>query len=753
MASELSTLSGYYDRKTAHDMDYREYMGKQAMVKDIGTEIQRSTDQQMIMTAMTGIKISDRIDQSAERIEQSMVQMQTGIQTSIKAQTLAIVASQAALAYMFNQGFDKINNTLDMGFAGVSNQLGAMTASFSMGFARLEKAIDKMSKEICDRLDALHDIMNNPLLTQSRELFRRAVTNYNKGFFEEALADVQSAVEKNKTDYISWYLLGKVYLFGASEFSNVIDLEKAIEALITAAKYIKPDIAESEDARRMSAEMWFFIGLANYNRFNDLNHNKKEAEAKEMISGALEAFKQSWAYSENMHESLYNAARCKFILGNTAEAMQDLETVIAKDRGYSIKATDDNDFETITEDIYRLIERMKKAIYPKAKADFDSLKPKVADTVFIGGNFADMVKKLVEENVPETFSENMPYFDIRDGYEMFPVILEYLNMEYPCDRLVAELAVKDCPYSKFSIEKNEHPLKLEFFGKLFDNAIICWAWSDWERDSKIESLKERCRITDIGYPRLLTHHYDNILKPGKIEFMPPTEKLLQKVKSKPRDFGKMFDPDKEYSDKVDYLHWRYTHLPEKIVLNINSFEFCAKDYYPNPTEYNCSQWNFAVKWDKTKPASEQEFGIAYAKNENFFFPLCSIEVKETQEENRRLIFSPIVFFLNKETLLLFNIEKQNKGKRNEPIKVFQPGIMSKSVFEKAEQETKQKAEKEAKEKAEQAARQAEAARKAKAEQEAKEQQRQWIRQGLCQYCGGKLGGVFTKKCKECGRVN
>jgi hypothetical protein len=45
----------------------------------------------------------------------------------------------------------------------------------------------------------------------------------------------------------------------------------------------------------------------------------------------------------------------------------------------------------------------------------------------------------------------------------------------------------------------------------------------------------------------------------------------------------------------------------------------------------------------------------------------------------------------------------------------------------------------------------------KAEQEAREaerrrqQQQQWQEQGLCKYCGGKLGGLFTKKCKDCGK--
>jgi hypothetical protein len=28
----------------------------------------------------------------------------------------------------------------------------------------------------------------------------------------------------------------------------------------------------------------------------------------------------------------------------------------------------------------------------------------------------------------------------------------------------------------------------------------------------------------------------------------------------------------------------------------------------------------------------------------------------------------------------------------------------------------------------------------------------WEEQGLCRHCGGKMGGLFTKKCKSCGSV-
>jgi hypothetical protein len=34
---------------------------------------------------------------------------------------------------------------------------------------------------------------------------------------------------------------------------------------------------------------------------------------------------------------------------------------------------------------------------------------------------------------------------------------------------------------------------------------------------------------------------------------------------------------------------------------------------------------------------------------------------------------------------------------------------------------------------------------------AEEQSKRWEELGLCRYCGGTLGGLFTKKCKSCGR--
>lgn len=39
------------------------------------------------------------------------------------------------------------------------------------------------------------------------------------------------------------------------------------------------------------------------------------------------------------------------------------------------------------------------------------------------------------------------------------------------------------------------------------------------------------------------------------------------------------------------------------------------------------------------------------------------------------------------------------------------------------------------------------------EKQKRKQSQQWANQGLCRYCGGELGGWFTKRCKQCGKEN
>jgi tetratricopeptide (TPR) repeat protein len=239
--------------------------------------------------------------------------------------------------------------------------------------ARLDDAVQQSAEAVCQRLDVIHDTLKDPFLTPSREFYRRALLEYTKKIYEEALEDLRESVRINKIDYIAWFLLGKVYLFGFSEFSTVIDLDAAIAAFTAAAKYIKPEVKAYEEARLLAAEIWFYLGLAKQTKSNDLFFAKKEHEAPGMMGEALQAFEQSWAYSENILEALYNAARCKALLGDSPGAILYLEKVILKDGAYSIKTAADRDFDCIRDAFYQLMSKMKKDIYPKVQAEWDRI--------------------------------------------------------------------------------------------------------------------------------------------------------------------------------------------------------------------------------------------------------------------------------------------------------------------------------------------------------------------------------------------
>ncbi|MDR1838570.1 MAG: hypothetical protein LBQ93_03160 [Treponema sp.] len=367
MANELQRIADdYYNRSKALVTEYRDYMGKQ--VEAAGTSITKSLN--------------------------NVAQMQ-------QAQILAQVASTNVL-----------NQTLQQGFTGVSNQLGSMTASFSMGFARLENALDRMT-----------DIMNNPLLTQSRELYRRAADRSKKGQFEEALEDIMAALEKDKTDYTAWFLQGKIYAFGASKYSNVIDLDKSLDALNKAAKYNEPNIADSADALKRQAEIYFYLGIAYYAKSNDQLRENKKTESSETLALARKSFEQSYKYSDGMLESLFNIARCKVIQGETTGALRDLETLVSRERNYCIKVYADDDFSGIGEQFNNLINKLRKAAFISAKNDYDRINSMKSQLTSLGG--------YTNEKVPSDFSEELPYFDILDYANDFkriiPIIVKALR--------------------------------------------------------------------------------------------------------------------------------------------------------------------------------------------------------------------------------------------------------------------------------------------------------------------------------------
>ena len=462
---------------------YSSYLS-QRQTDEIKQQVQKSANQQMFTTAMTGYYLGTKIDS----VNQNIVRMSTGIQNSINQNTYTIAASAEMLKETFDAGFDAINNKLDMGFAGVTNAIGAMSASMTAGFNAVSAAIDSWGSKICEKLDAIHDIVNNPLLTASRELYRRAAKNSEKKFYEEALEDIKSAIEKNQTDYISWGLMGKLYLFGISEFSNVVDVPLALDAFKNACKYISPDIDESKEAKKMAAEFYFYLGYALYILANEKRIAGETIEYRALLEEASSTFGKSYTLSSTMAESFYNKTRCNSLLEKKEVVLEDLRLVIEQDPLYSIRVLSDPDFSGYTNEIINLISKMRDNLASEIQKDiieFNDFR-----YTFFGGNFAQWLENQIQyiNDNKDKFSgeQKYPYYDTWCFYSILNRVLEITKTKsFVPDCLAAQ--------KKINIEK----CGITIFNKRLDGLFPFAHFSHY--DYKDSSWKSEFQFTDENH--------------------------------------------------------------------------------------------------------------------------------------------------------------------------------------------------------------------------------------------------------------
>ena len=300
----------------------------------------------------------------------AIYEMSAGLDCAIRESTYSIVASQAMLAQTFNQNFNAVNNTLSLGFSTVSAKL------------------DAMADHICSKLDEIHDILNNPLLTASRELYRRALDDYKRGLYEEAMDACIGAVEKNRTDTISWYLLGHIYLFGAGKFSNVINVDKAEEAFFNAAKYIDYDLGKSDEANTLGSEIYYYLGYARLIKSNDLLVEAKNADSVKKLEEAEMASREASRLSAENLLAVYEQAKELHFLGRDDESLQLIEKLIRTDKKYAVRVCNDKNFESLWDRINALITALRDELTDKLAKEFGKIRALAREGA---GRLADIV--------------------------------------------------------------------------------------------------------------------------------------------------------------------------------------------------------------------------------------------------------------------------------------------------------------------------------------------------------------------------
>lgn len=358
-----------------------------------------------------GIGLNNNMRANTNNLMYGMQNMTYGIQGDIRESTRMVLASQAILAERFNQGFNSVNNNLNVGFSILASGMQTLSDDITS----LATGMYAMTEALCNKLDDLHDILKNPLLTESRELYRRAENNFLRGYYEEALEDCQKAVEKNKTDFISWYLLGHIYLFGAGKFSNVIDVDKAEESFFNAAKYIDSDIGANEEANKLASEIYYYLGYARFIKSNDLLVGKKSAESKAKLIEAEKASREAYKLSNDNLIAAYEQAKELHFLEKDDEALLILENLIRTEINFSLKASSDKNFESIWGKIEELIKKLRDEIVEKIKPELDEIdrQSKMLSDIKAWGIKDEQVLAEIRQLLPPA-SIYETYFDVRE---------------------------------------------------------------------------------------------------------------------------------------------------------------------------------------------------------------------------------------------------------------------------------------------------------------------------------------------------
>jgi len=384
-------FSPYYDHAVAKNLSYGDYLHYDPP-NNPGNIIERETDRRIVVNAFNTKFLQE-----------------------------AIVKTNIASTQVLHNGLRAINdsiNSLNNGVYNLSRQVGSMNSDMNMWFARLDSNIMQSIKEICDRQDAITDILKNPRRTQARELYYMALPNLLNELYEEALADLLKAVDLHKTDCYSWFFIGLTYLIGKNKDYNVVNLDASIEALVKAARYVQPAAKTEQKAKLMAAEIYFFLGLSQ--QIKAMVELREKKEYKSLLEQARDSYLQSWQYSPDMLEARYNRSRCNLLLNNVKEAMKELGEIILKDPKYCKKAENDNDFALAPKALRSLFNNIKVKVYPEAKTYFDrieKIKNKIQDT-----QFHELIQHLKMYS-SDTINKNMTPFDILEKYLLYKNIL------------------------------------------------------------------------------------------------------------------------------------------------------------------------------------------------------------------------------------------------------------------------------------------------------------------------------------------
>jgi WD40 repeat protein len=350
-------------------------------------------------------------------------------QMAISEQTREIVASNEALARKFAAGFDSINLTIEWGFGrlenainGMGTSIDALRASFDYGIALVIEQLQFQSQSmlhLLQQMEAIHATLENPTLTQAREFYRIGCDRLAKGLLDKALEAFLESERKDDTNFVTQLVIGKLYLYGVNDDSNVLDLKRAELHLRAAARYAKAEAARFPEASRFAGEALLHASISCYAQANEQVMLGNTDEALRFLQASFDLAAQATVIHPQLSEGHYHHAKFAALLGDGKTAAASLRKAIELDDAYCLKADADLDFRFVLSDVGELFKGLRNKSADQARQKIEQSEKLLTDWVYL-----DNEAKTAETGIREKLDEaknclaRNTYFDNKDAVQI-----------------------------------------------------------------------------------------------------------------------------------------------------------------------------------------------------------------------------------------------------------------------------------------------------------------------------------------------
>lgn len=262
------------------------------------------------------------------------------IEEGISEQTKQIVASNNELRNSINSSIDFQTMALNSHLSKIGHSIDSLSSNFSYDIGLLIQETqlnNRLLTSLLDKIDAIQNTLDSPILTQARELYQLGCQQASKGLFDKALESLHKSEEIYDADFFTQYRIGYIYLFGVNDDRNVIDLEKAKQHLVIASRYAKAEIKTDDEFAMLAAESQLLASIYIYGQLKRSTNGDTSDYNMKLLSEAKEHAITSAELHPSLSEAWFHVAKYSALLSQSEDCVSNLQKAVYLDRNYASK--------------------------------------------------------------------------------------------------------------------------------------------------------------------------------------------------------------------------------------------------------------------------------------------------------------------------------------------------------------------------------------------------------------------------------